>query len=118
VQVTLARHQAHSCRLAGVVAAFNLDHAKLNIVDGDRSVRLLIEALQRSDAQTCLVGATGDAEVLAAAGNGDVVGGLDLTQVLVECAAQIGEARIIDRLKIDFQTARTGAGHLSSMLLI
>jgi hypothetical protein len=37
------------------------------------------------------------AEALAAAGDGDVVGGLDLTQVLVQRAAQVGETLVVDR---------------------
>jgi hypothetical protein len=34
-------------------------------------------------------------EALAAAGDGDVVGGLDLAQVLVERAAQVGQALVV-----------------------
>jgi hypothetical protein len=55
--------------------------------------------LQRPRGQARLRLFAADPAMLAAAGNRDVERGLDLAQVLVECAAEILQPRVVQRLQ-------------------
>jgi hypothetical protein len=65
-----------------------------------------VEVLERVRRLRRLRRMAGEREALAAPGDGDVVGGLDLAQVLVEHAAQVGR-RWLSTGEKDFQGFRS-----------
>jgi hypothetical protein len=75
---------------------------------------LLVEMLQGGGGQPRLRQVAGDPAMLAAAADGDVEGGLDLAQVFVERAAEVLQARVVERR--EGRVRGLGLGHRLSML--
>jgi hypothetical protein len=101
VQVGLARLQPGD-RAARAGGAWrlrgDLDQAELDFVDRQRFAGLRVEVLQRGGGQPGLRGVAADAAMLAAAADGDdIEGGFDLAQVFVQRAAQVLQARVVER---------------------
>ncbi len=79
--------------------ACNFNQPQLNLVDGQRFFRQLIEILQGSGSQSRLSRFARDSAMLAAATDGDVEGGLDLAQIFIERPAEILQPRVVERLQ-------------------
>ena len=77
--------------------AGGLDQPELHVLQRELALRPLVERLQHLRREPRLAGLAGDREALAAARDADVERGLDLAQVLVERAAQVGEPLVVDR---------------------
>jgi len=81
---------------------------KLGFLPGDLAqkidpyLRPLVERPQHLCRDAGLVGPAGEGKALAAPRDGDIERGLDLAQVLVERAAQVGEALVVDGPERDF----------------
>jgi hypothetical protein len=65
----------------------------------DSGARLLVEMLQGGGGQPRLRRVAADPAMLAAAADGDIEGGFDLAQVLVQRAAEVLQTRVVERLQ-------------------
>jgi hypothetical protein len=90
------QHRHIGCRHCDITAAHDFNKTELNILDTEMLPRLLIEMLERFCSKATLVRTSVDAEIFASANDRDFERGLDLLDVFIERAAQIGEALIID----------------------
>ena len=74
-----------------------LDQAELDVVDGQRLFGGRIEALQRQRRARRVRGKSGQREIGAAMRDRDVERSLDLPQIRVERATQVGERAVVER---------------------
>jgi hypothetical protein len=95
-------------------AAGQLDQAELDVVERQRVVRAVVEMLDRLRALLGLGAVAADAEIHAAATDGDVERGLDLPKVLVERAAQVGQPPVVFRRQAQFDDVGLQAVSLSA----
>jgi hypothetical protein len=110
MQIGLARHQHRHHAFLRFAAHPGLEwvdvrrfhHGELDVLDAQAALRALVKTLQQIAGQPRLLGAALDAEMLAAARDLDAQAGLDLAQVFIQRAAQIGEALVIDGGEGDF----------------
>ena len=84
--------------VAGRVAHF--DQRELDVVDRQRIARAVVEVLERGERE---LGAPADRDPVAASRQRDVERLFDLPQVLVERAAEVGEARVVVARRDEFQ---------------
>ena len=69
-------------------------------------LRLIIKIAQRLCRQLGLPGFSRYAEMFAAPGDGDIQCGFNLLEILIQCAAQIGETLVVGGCKRNFQGCR------------
>ena len=84
--------------VAGRVAHF--DQRELDVVDRQRIARAVVEVLERGERE--LGAAPADRDPVAASRQRDVERLFDLPQVLVERAAEVGEARVVVARRDEF----------------
>src|SRR6266568_1660638 len=92
MRFTVSRSSAST---AQATAREDLDQAELDVVDGEAALRVAVEFPQHLGGPRRLRPAQGEA--IAAARDRDIQSGFDLPQVLVQRAAKIGEALVVDR---------------------
>ncbi len=102
VQVALARKQRRR-RLRRLTSICEFHQAELNLVDSQSVSRDFIEVLQRLHRALRLHGKPGKAEPLPTTRDRNIVSRLDLAQILVQRAAQVGESLVVDRIEGDFE---------------
>src|SRR5581483_12038979 len=90
------QHRRVRHRHGRAAAARHFDQPELDVLDRKVFYRLIVEARQRLGCEPGLLRPPVQRELLAAAGDRDVERPLDLLEVFVERAAQIGEALVVD----------------------
>ena len=79
--------RAMTCRMP------HFDQRELNVVDRQRVARIVVEVLERGERE--FRAAPADRDAVATALQGDVERVLDLPQIFVERAAEVGEPRVV-----------------------
>src|SRR5262249_44859760 len=85
-------------------------HAELYVLDREFGCGAFVEGFQYLRRDLRLRGGAAHREFLAAGRDADVERVLDLAQVLVERATQVGETLVVDRRESDFDGLQTSAG--------
>jgi hypothetical protein len=78
------------------IAARDLDQPELDVLDRQVAARLAVEIAQCLRRLLRTLGRAGQRKIFRTPRDDDVQRGLDLAQILVKHAAQIGEALVVD----------------------
>ena len=82
--------------------AAQLDQRELDVIHAQRPFGVQVEALQRAGRTRCAIDLPAQRKPFATTRNRDVKRCLDLSEIFVEHAAQVGEALIVDRREPEF----------------
>ena len=114
MQVGLPRQQTGIRLRRRIAVACDFDQAELDFVDRQGVARLFVEMLQGPGRQPRLRRLSADAEMLAAAADGDIEGRLDLAQIFIQRPAKILQSCVIERREGDVEEFGL-EGHCTSM---